>query len=142
MGDGVRVETDGLHNFSNQVQNDTAVTLESGYNRASVDLQAGVTFGYASASGGVHAAKERYTQSLQASTQNIVEYMEAARILADAAAKVAQAFTASDTRSGDRTKEVHDALTTAVTESQQRRAQAAAAAGGHPTTRGGGVRAI
>jgi hypothetical protein len=138
VGDGVRVETDGLKKFSDQVQNDTSQTLESGYSRASVDLSRGVAFGADSASGGVHAAKERYVQSLQASTQNIVEYMEAAKILADAAKKVAKAFESSDDRSAVRTTEVHDALTTAVTESQQRRANV----DGHPTTRGGGVRAI
>ena len=137
MADGVRVETDGLNKFSDQVQDDTSRTLESGYSRASVDLSTGVTFGADNAGGGVHAAKERYVQSLRASTQNVVEYMEAARILAAAATKVAAAFDASDSRSADRTTEVHDALTTAIQESQARRAKA----DGHPTTRGGGVRA-
>lgn len=138
MADGVRVETDGLNKFSNQVQDDTSRTLESGYSRASVDLSTGVTFGADSASGGVHAAKERYVQSLQASTANVVEYMEAAKILAAAASKVAVAFDASDSRSADQTAEVNAALNSAVTEAQARRATA----DGHPTTRGGGMRAV
>jgi hypothetical protein len=138
VADGVRVETDGLNKFSDQVQDDTSRTLESGYSRASVDLSSGVTFGADNAGGGVHAAKERYVQSLQSSTQNVVEYMEAARILAAAATKVAASFESSDGRSAARTSEVHDALTTAIAESQARRAKA----DGHPTTRGGGARAI
>jgi hypothetical protein len=138
VADGVRVETDGLNKFSDQVQNDTNRTLESGYSSASVDLSSGVQFGANSASGGVHAAKERYAQSLRASTANVVAYMDAARILADAATKVAAAFAATDGRAADRTDEVQRALNAAVLEAQQRRAQA----DGHPTTRGGGVHAV
>jgi hypothetical protein len=135
----VRVETDGLNKFSSQVQNDTSQTLESGYSRASVDLSSGVEFGANSASGGVHAAKERYVQSLQASTANVVAYMEAARVLADAAGKVAAAMDATDGRAARRASEVRGLLAEAVTESQQRRAEL----DGHPTTRrGGGAQAI
>jgi hypothetical protein len=137
--DGVRVETDGLNRFSGKVQDDTAKTLEAGYSRASVDLSTGVQFGANNVSGSVHAAKERYVQSLESSTQNVVEYLEAAKVLAAAATKVAAAFSSTDHRSGERLTEVHEALTTAVTESQQRRARVA---DGHPTTRGGGVRAV
>ena len=133
MGDGVRVETDGLNKFSNQVQNDTTATLESGYSRASVDLSSGVEFGAANASGGVHAAKERYAKSLQASTENVVAYMDAARVLAAAASKVAAALDATDGRAAQRASEVRGILADAVRESQQSRAKA----DGHPTTRGG-----
>jgi hypothetical protein len=138
VADGVKVETDGLNKFSDQVQDDTSRTLESGYSNAKVDLSSGVQFGAKSASGGVHAAKQRYAQSLKASTDNVAAYLDAARILADAAAKVATAFAATDGRAAGRTDEVQRALNQAVQESQQRRAQA----DGHPTTRGTGVRAI
>lgn len=138
MADGVRVETEGLDNFANRVQDDTTRTLESGYSRASVDLSGGVRFGAGNAGGGVHAAKARYAQSLQASTANIVAYMDAARILASAAAKVAVAFDSTDGTAAQRNAQVHDALTTAVAEAQQRRVEA----DGHPTTRGGGARAV
>lgn len=139
MADGVRVETDGLTKFSDQVQNDTTQTLEQGYSRASVDLSSGVEFGATSASGGVHAAKERYAQSLQASTANVVAYLDAARVLAAAASKVAAALDASDGRAARRASEVRGLLAAAVEESQQRRAEV----DGHPTTRrAGGARAI
>ena len=139
MADGVRVETDGLNKFSSQVQNDTAETLESGYSRASVDLSSGVEFGASSASGGVHAAKERYAQSLTASTNNVVAYMEAARVLAAAAGKVAAALDATDGRAAQRASEVRGLMAEAVADSQRRRAEL----DGHPTTRSaGGAEAI
>ena len=142
MGDGIRVETDGLSKFSDQVQNDTSRTLEPGYSDARVHLQYGVRFGQNNASGGVHAAKERYAASLQASTDNIVEYMNAARVLADAAAKVAALFDASDERSAARTDVVQGALAAAATEAQQRREAAdRAAREGYPTA-GGGRQAV
>ena len=139
MGDGIRVETDGLNKSSERVQGDTSRTLEPGYSDAQVYLQSGVRFGQNNASGAVHAAKERYAASLQASTANIVEYMQAARVLADAAAKVATLFDASDDRSAARTDDVHSALSAAAVEAQQRREAAdRAVTEGFPT--GGGRR--
>lgn len=134
MGDEIRVETDGLTKFSDRVPGDVARTIESGYTDARVALDSGVRFGENNASGGVHAAKERYAQSLAASSMNIIEYMAAARVLADAAAKVAAAFDASDTRSAAQTSEVNAALQTALSESRMRRATA----DGHPATRRAG----
>lgn len=135
MGDGIRVETDGLTKFSERVQGDVASTMEPGFSDARVDLAAGVRFGVNNASGGVYAAKQRYAESLAASTANVVEYMAAARVLADAAAKVAASFDASDGRSADRVADVKVALAAALTEARQARE----AADGHPSTRHGGA---
>jgi hypothetical protein len=134
VADGVRVETDGLNRFSDQVQGDTTSTLENGYSRASVDLSTGVAFGASNASGAVHAAKTRYTRALQASTDNVVAYMDAARILAAAASKVAKALDDTDGRAAQRASEVRGLLAQAVTESRQRQAEL----DGHPTTRRAG----
>ncbi|MEU4237989.1 hypothetical protein [Actinoplanes sp. NPDC026619] len=131
MADGVRVETDGLNKFSDQVQSDTTGTLGSGYSRASVDLSAGVAFGASNASGAVHAAKERYRESLRASTENVVAYLDAAHVLAAAAAKVAKAMDDTDGGAAQRASEIYNLLATAVDESKQRRAEL----DGHPTTR-------
>jgi hypothetical protein len=133
VADGVRVETDGLHKFSNQVPSDTSTTLASGYSRASVDLSTGVAFGANNASGGVAAAKERYQQSLKSTTQNIEAYLEAAEILAAAAGKVADAFEKSDGRSARSASQVQALMEQAVAEAQARRVKA----DGHPSTRGG-----
>ncbi|GAA2658025.1 hypothetical protein [Paractinoplanes durhamensis] len=124
VADGVRVETDGLHKFSDQVQNDTTSTLENGYSRASVDLSTGVEFGASNASGAVHAAKQRYVQSLQESTANVVAYLEAARVLATAAGKVAKALDDTDGRAARRASEVRALLDQAVVEVRQRQADA------------------
>ncbi|MGK5679148.1 hypothetical protein [Actinoplanes sp. URMC 104] len=121
MSDGISVETDGLNRFSGKVRDDTSRTLEPGYSEARVSFGTGVRFGISNASGSVHAAKERYAASVQASTANVEEYLAAARVLADAAAKVAAAFDASDVRSADRTDWVDSALVAAATEARQRR---------------------
>ncbi|MBL7254922.1 hypothetical protein [Paractinoplanes lichenicola] len=121
MSDGIRVETDGLNKFSDQVQDDTSRTLEPGYSDARVSFGTGVRFGTNNASGSVHAAKARYAASVEASTANIEEYMAAARVLADAAAKVAEALDATDMRAADRTDWINGALVTAATEAQARR---------------------
>lgn len=134
MADEIRVETDGLNKFSEKVQGDIARTIEPGYSDAKVSLASGVGFGATSASGGVHAAKARYAESLRASTANIVEYMAAARVLADAAVKVAASFDAADSSSAVQVAEVKHALQAALTEARQRRE----AADGHPTTRRAG----
>lgn len=121
MSDGIRVDTDGLNKFSTQVQDDTSRTLEPGYSDARVSLGTGVRFGVNNASGSVHAAKARYAASVEVSTANVEEYMAAARVLADAAAKVAAALDASDSRSAERTDWITGALAAAASEAQERR---------------------
>lgn len=121
MSDGIRVDTDGLNKFSDKVQDDTSRTLEPGYSDARVSFGTGVRFGVNNASGSVHAAKSRYAASVQASTANIEEYMAAARVLADAAAKVAAVLEATDARAADRTDWINGALATAAAESRARR---------------------
>jgi len=138
VADGIRVETDGLTKFSGQVQDDTTHTLESGYSAAGVDLASGVQFGANNASGSVHAAKERYVESLRLSTQNVEAYLRAARLLAAAAANVATVMDGTDSRSADRANTVRDALIQAVLDSQTERE---GALDGHPTTRTGGAEA-
>ncbi|MBM2622504.1 hypothetical protein JIG36_44085 [Actinoplanes sp. LDG1-06] len=124
MSDGINVETDGLNKFSDQVQDDTSRTLEPGYSDARVSFGTGVRFGANNASGSVHAAKARYALSVQSSTANVEEYMAAARVLADAAAKVAAALDATDVRAADRTDWINSALAAAATEAAAKRAAA------------------
>ncbi|GIF24562.1 hypothetical protein BJ973_008041 [Actinoplanes tereljensis] len=124
MADGVRVETDGLTKFSDQVQNDTTSTLGNGYSRARVDLSTGVEFGSSNASGAVFAAKQRYRDSLLASTANVQAYLDAAEVLALAAGKVAKAMDETDGRAAQRATEIRTLLDQAVVEARQRRAPA------------------
>lgn len=139
MADGVRVETDGLNKFSDQVQSDTTSTLRNGYSRAGVDLSTGIEFGGSNASGAVHAAKERYRRGLAASTANVQAYLDAAEVLALAAGKVAKALDETDGRGAQRAAEVRSLLDQAVVEARQRRAEV----DGHPSIRtSGGADAV
>ncbi|WP_143234383.1 hypothetical protein [Paractinoplanes atraurantiacus] len=110
VGDGIRVESDGMTAFSGKVHDDTSRTIEPGYSDARVYLDSGVRFGATNAGGGVHAAKQRYADSLRASSENIVEYMYAARVLADAATSVAAMFDRTDLTAQERVDYVNGAL--------------------------------
>jgi hypothetical protein len=140
VGDGIRVESDGLTEFSGKVRQDSARTIEPGYSDARIYLEAGVRFGAANAGGGVHAAKQRYADSLRASTANIVEYMYAAQVLADAATSVAEMVNRTDLDAAQRVDYVNGALHNAAVKVQERlqAADRAAALDGHPSTRTGG----
>ncbi|MGW4941718.1 hypothetical protein ACWEOZ_09035 [Actinoplanes sp. NPDC004185] len=130
MGDpGINVETGGLNKFAEDVRADVDNITEPAVGRATLPLDS-VPFGAQNASGGVHAAKERYARSLTASTENLSNFLAAARLLAAAAEKVAAEFDATDARSAEGTKRVEQALFSAAEEA--RRAQAAAEQAAHP----------
>ena len=135
MADGIRVETDGLNRFSGQVQDDTSRNLESGYASAKVDLPSGGQFGATNPSGSIYAAKQRYSEGLEKSTANIQRYVNAAQILAGAAAYVASSLASSDGRSA----ELSQALTKALADSEQ---AMNGPLDGHPTTRTNGSEAL
>nr|BFE67957.1 hypothetical protein GCM10020092_012580 [Actinoplanes digitatis] len=102
MGDpGINVETGGLNKFATDVRADTDYVTEPAVGRAKLPLDS-VPFGAQNASGGVHAAKERYAKSLSASTANLGNFLTAARLLAAAAEKVAADFDAVDAELGRR----------------------------------------
>ena len=130
MGDpGINVETGGLAKFATDVRADVDNVTEPAVGRATLPLDS-VPFGAQNASGGVHAAKQRYARSLSASTENLGNFLAAARLLAAAAEKVAAEFDASDARSAEGVKRVEQALFSAAEEA--RRAQAAAEQAAHP----------
>ncbi|MEU7902786.1 hypothetical protein [Actinoplanes sp. NPDC049118] len=137
MGDpGINVETGGLNKFAADVRSDTDQVTEPAVGRAKLPLDS-VPFGAQNASGGVHAAKERYAKSLSASTANLTSFLTAARLLAAAAEKVAADFDAVDARSADGTKRVEHALWTAAQEA--RAARLAAERASRPHNGGGPV---
>ncbi|MEU8229384.1 hypothetical protein AB0C12_07235 [Actinoplanes sp. NPDC048967] len=130
MGDrGIDVETGGLTRFATDVRADVDNITEPAVGRATLPLDS-VPFGAQNASGGVHAAKERYARSLTASTENLSNFLAAARLLAAAAEKVAAEFDAIDARSAEGTKRVEQALFSAAEEA--RRARIAAEQAAHP----------
>jgi hypothetical protein len=119
----INVETGGLTRFATDVRADVDYVTEPAVGRATMPLDS-VPFGARNASGGVHAAKQRYARSLSASTQNLTNFLAAARLLAAAAEKVAAEFDASDARSAEGTKRVEHALWTAAEEARAARVAA------------------
>lgn len=115
MGESsINVETGGLDDFAKKVRSEAGDVLQPAVTRASLSMQGGVAFGATNASGSVYAAKERYRQSLDVSMANLAQFVRAATIMADAAAKVAADFDAVDARSATAVKHV-DALLSAAT---------------------------
>jgi hypothetical protein len=121
MADSINVETGELTNFAQKVRSETEGVFQPTVNRQSMPLQDGVTFGLANASGAVHAAKQRYAQSLIAATANVTEFIRAAQVMAAAAEKVAAEFDTVDKNSADSIKRVNDLLYTAAAQADAAR---------------------
>jgi len=135
VGDpGINVETGGLTRFANDVRADVDYVTEPAVGRATMPLDS-VPFGALNASGAVHAAKQRYVRSLSASTQNLSNFLAAARLLAAAAEKVAAEFDASDARSAEGAKRVEQALWAAAEEARLARLAAEQATNPRPAGR-------
>ena len=117
---GINVDTGGLTRFATDVRADIDNVAEPAVGRATLPLD-GVPFGAQNAGGGVHAAKQRYAHSLSASTENLRNFLAAARVLAAAAEKVAAEFEAGDARSAEDTKRVEQALLGAAEEARRAR---------------------
>ena len=125
MGDpSINVETGELKRFAKDVGFETDEIMQPAVGRATMPLQDGVTFGARNASGAVHAAKTRYAQSLSASMSNLTEFINAAKIMATAAERVAQDFDAVDVRSAEGSARVNNILRTATDDARAARAAA------------------
>jgi uncharacterized protein YukE len=134
VGDpSINVETGELRRFAKDVDFDADEVRQPAVGRATMPLQDGVCFGVKNAGGAVHAAKTRYADSLSASTANLNEFINAAKILAAAAEKVAADFDAVDARSADASARVNGILRAATDEARAARlaAERDAARHGH-----------
>jgi hypothetical protein len=137
VGDpSINVETGELRRFAEDVGFETDEVMRPAVGRATMPLQDGVTFGAKNASGAVHAAKIQYAQSLTASMSNLTEFINAAKIMATAAEKVAQDFDAVDVRSADGSARINSILQTAT--DQARAAREAAERRALPPAHDGG----
>ena len=132
----INVETGELKRFAEDVGFETDEVMQPAVGRATLPLQDGVKFGANNASGVVHAAKTRYAQSLSATMANLTEFINAAKIMATAAEKVAQDFDAVDVRSAEGSARVNSILQTAT--DQARAAREAAERRAHPPGHNGG----
>jgi hypothetical protein len=112
------VETGGLTDFASNVGFYAFEVDAPAASRSSRQFDQGVAFGVRNASSAVLAAKERYATSLDVSLSNLTEFVEAAKILAAAAEKVAAEFDAVDARSADAANRVNGLLNTAIQETR------------------------
>lgn len=106
----IQVDPDGLSEFASNVGFYATEIDPAAVSRSRQQFAQGVTFGVKNASGTVHVAKENYARALAASLQNLTEFVEAAKILADAAEKAAADFRAVDGRSAEALNAVNGKL--------------------------------
>jgi hypothetical protein len=126
VGDpSINVQTGELRRFAKDVGFEADEVLAPAVDRATLPLQDGVRFGAKNAGGAVHAAKTRYAQALSAHMSNLTEYIQAAKIMAAAAAQVAADFDEVDVRSADASARVGNILRTATDQAQAARLAAA-----------------
>jgi hypothetical protein len=141
VGDpSINVQTGELRRFAKDVGFEADEVLAPAVDRATLPLQDGVRFGAKNASGAVHAAKTRYAQALSAHMSNLTEYIQAAKIMAAAAAQVATDFDEVDARSADASARVGNILRTATDQAQAARLAAERAA--DPPRHGGQAAAV
>ncbi len=128
MGDGsIHVETGGLTEFAGDVRFYAEEVDPLDVDRSKQSFSAGITFGTRNASEVVLATKENYARALTTSLTNLTRFVEAAKILADAAEQAAEDFRAVDDQSARSINNINYLLTTAT-----RQAQDARHPGGHP----------
>jgi hypothetical protein len=133
MSDGsIHVETGGLSEFAGDVRFYAEEVDPLDVERSKQSFSAGITFGTRNASEVVLTAKENYAKALTNSLTNLTRFVEAAKILAEAAEQAAKDFRAVDDQSARSISNINYLLTTAT-----RQAQAARSPGGHPMTDAG-----
>jgi hypothetical protein len=120
----IHVDTDGLTEFAGTVGFYATQVDPADVSRSRQQFAAGVTFGVKNASGAVHVAKENYARALTTSLQNLAEFVEGARILANAVEATAADFKASDVRSAAALEDVNRRLFEATQASARRRSVA------------------
>ena len=123
MSDGsMDVETGGLTEFAGDVRFYAEQVDPVDVDRSRQSFSAGITFGTTNASEAVLAAKENYAKALANSLTNLTRFVEAARILAEAAEQVAKDFRAVDDESAHGIDNINHLLTTATRQAQGARA--------------------
>lgn len=131
--DGVRIQTDEVHDFASKVRKDADSGLTSAAQRGRALHGEGVVFGQNIEGDIIRAAKAKYAEALQNTEANLRTYVMMARILADAAAKVAEQFGHADMSSAEQQNQVKELLRTGMDQ-----AKALELAGQHVS----GVRAL
>jgi hypothetical protein len=124
----VDVDLKGLDDFAGAVNGAVDQNFAPRTGQLQSQYAMGVSFGWGNPSGDLHAAKQKYHDCLTVITKQIEAYIDASRVLADAARKAAERYGNADAMSAAQSKEVEDLLANAITEARARRAAQEAAA--------------
>ncbi|WP_433725411.1 hypothetical protein ACQP2Y_06285 [Actinoplanes sp. CA-051413] len=117
----IHLETGGLVEFAGDVRFYAEKVDPVDVARSRQSFSAGITFGTTNASEAVLRAKESYAEALAHSLTNLTRFVEAARILADAAEQAAQDFRAVDDQSERSISNIKDMLTAATDQTRAAR---------------------
>lgn len=110
----INVETGGLSEFAGDVRFYAEQIDPLDVDRSKQSFSAGITFGTTNASLAVLGAKRNYAEALANSLENLTRFVEAARILAEAAEEVARDFQAVDDQSERSINNINYILTVAT----------------------------
>jgi hypothetical protein len=115
MSDGsIQMETGGLSKFAGDVRFYAEEIDPLDVERSKQSFSAGITFGTKNASLAVLDTKRKYAEALANSLVNLTRFVEAARILAEAAEQVARDFRAVDDQSERSINNINYAMTAAT----------------------------
>ncbi|MEU8235366.1 hypothetical protein AB0C12_37745 [Actinoplanes sp. NPDC048967] len=117
----IHLETGGLVEFAGDVRFYAEKVDPVDVARSRQSFSAGITFGTTNASEAVLRAKESYAKALAHSLTNLTRFIEAARILADAAEQAAEDFRAVDDQSERSISNIKDMLTAATDQTRAAR---------------------
>jgi hypothetical protein len=115
------VETGGLTEFAGDVRFYAEEIDPLDVDRSKQSFSAGITFGTRNASLAVLGAKEDYAEALAHSLENLTRFVEAARILAEAAEQAARDFRAVDDQSERSLNNIKYLLTAATDQARAAR---------------------
>ncbi|MEU8609031.1 hypothetical protein AB0C29_13615 [Actinoplanes sp. NPDC048791] len=117
----IHLETGGLVEFAGDVRFYAEKIDPVDVARSRQSFSAGIPFGTTNASEAVLRAKESYARALAHSLTNLTRFIEAARILADAAEQAAEDFRAVDDQSERSISNIKDMLTAATDQTRAAR---------------------
>jgi hypothetical protein len=116
MADGVSIKTDEVDQFARKVRNDADGGLSLAARHASNLHADGITFGTRMAGHVIQDAHRKYADALEATEANLRTYVEAARVFADVAAKVAAEFGRADATAAAQHQKVEEMLKSGLNE--------------------------
>jgi hypothetical protein len=110
----IRVDTSGVERFAGTVETEVDANFRPQAGRLAAVYEPGAFFGINHASPDVQAARQRHAACLQGATEQLVGYVNASKILVDAARTVAARYRQVDALAAANSKEIELALADAV----------------------------